>query len=55
MLFPLPGFPMIIKGIFVFTDQINKNTFSFNNVFLPISGSNSIWAIKYSSSILRKS
>jgi hypothetical protein len=41
-LLPVPGLPIIIRGIFVITDKNNKNTFSFNKVFLPIPLSNSI-------------
>jgi hypothetical protein len=41
-LFPVPGLPIIISGIFVITDKNNKNTFSFNKVFFPIPFSNSI-------------
>ena len=30
---PLPGFPIMIKGILAIADKKNKNTFSFNKVF----------------------
>jgi len=44
----IPGLPTIIKGIFVTTTKSNKNKFSFNNWFLPISLSNSICSNKNS-------
>ena len=45
-LFPVPGLPTIINGIFVITETNNKNTFSFNKSFLPIPFFNSILSIK---------
>ena len=49
--FPVPGLPIIIKGIFVTTAINNKNTISSKDLFLPIPLSNSILSNKNFSSI----
>ena len=54
-LFPLPGFPINIIGIFVINETNIENIFSFNDVVLTIPLSKSICSIKKSCSILIKS
>ena len=53
--FPLPGFPIIVRGIPVIIETNIENIFSFNKEFLAIPFSNSIWSRINSCSIFKNS